>query len=111
MKKSTSMIIYLVLALSLMSLSGAAQTVKVKTQTNSGGPATVKKLPAKPIDINSATEKQLASLPGVGPRTAKRIIAARPFKSVQELKKVKGIGDKKYNMLKSHVVCEAKKSK
>ena len=39
---------------------------------------------------------------------AKRIIEARPFKSIQELKRVKGIGDKTFDRLKSHVVCEAK---
>lgn len=44
------------------------------------------------VDLNTADEKALEAIPGVGPATAKAIIAARPFKSVDDLKKVKGIG-------------------
>lgn len=39
------------------------------------------------VDLNSATEKELDSLPGVGPATAKKIIAGRPYSSVDELRK------------------------
>jgi DNA uptake protein ComE-like DNA-binding protein/endonuclease YncB( thermonuclease family) len=48
------------------------------------------------IDINTATEKELKMIPGIGPVMAARIIAARPFRSADDLKKVNGIGDKKY---------------
>ena len=48
------------------------------------------------IDINTATEKELKMIPGVGPVMASRIIAARPFRSADDLKKVDGIGDIKY---------------
>ena len=48
------------------------------------------------IDINTATEKELRMIPGVGPVMATRIVAARPFRSADDLKKVNGIGDKKY---------------
>ena len=51
--------------------------------------------PAK-LDINTATEKELRLIPGIGPVLAARIIAARPFRSADDLKKVNGIGDKKY---------------
>ncbi len=50
------------------------------------------------LDINSATIQQLASLPGIGPKMARRIIQWReengPFQTVADLKKVKGVGDK-----------------
>jgi hypothetical protein len=39
------------------------------------------------IDINSATEKELEKLPGVGAATAKKIVAARPYQSVGDLSK------------------------
>jgi DNA uptake protein ComE-like DNA-binding protein len=51
--------------------------------------------PAK-FDINTATEKELRLIPGIGPVMARRIIDARPFRSADDLKKVNGIGEKKY---------------
>jgi DNA uptake protein ComE-like DNA-binding protein len=54
------------------------------------------KIPLGNIDINTATEKELTPVPGIGNVMAARIIAARPFRSADDLKKVSGIGDKKY---------------
>ena len=54
------------------------------------------KVPLGNIDINTATEKELTTVPGIGHVLAARIIAARPFRSADDLKKVSGIGDKKY---------------
>jgi competence ComEA-like helix-hairpin-helix protein len=54
------------------------------------------------IDINTATEKELKMIPGVGPVMASRIIAARPFRSADDLKKVNGIGDKKYAKMRPY---------
>lgn len=59
------------------------------------------------ININTADEKELDSLPGVGPSTAKRIIEYREtegsFQKPEDIKKVKGIGDGKYNKLKDKI--------
>jgi competence protein ComEA len=57
--------------------------------------------PAK-FDINTATEKELRLIPGIGPVMAARIIAARPFRSADDLKKVNGIGDKKYTLIRPY---------
>ena len=54
------------------------------------------------IDINTATEKELKMIPGVGPVMASRIVAARPFRSADDLKKVDGIGDKKYAIIRPY---------
>ena len=54
------------------------------------------------IDINTATEKELKMIPGIGPVIAARIIAARPFRSADDLKKVNGIGDKKYARIRPY---------
>jgi DNA uptake protein ComE-like DNA-binding protein len=54
------------------------------------------------LDVNTAAEKQLRDLPGIGPVLAQRIIAARPFRSADELKKVNGIGDKKYDQIRPY---------
>jgi hypothetical protein len=44
-------------------------------------------LAQKLIDLNTASDKELESIKGVGPATAKKIIAGRPYKSVDELPK------------------------
>ena len=54
--------------------------------------ATASPTTAGPLDVNSATQQQLENLPGIGPALAGRIIAARPFKSADDLRNVKGIG-------------------
>ncbi|MDB5801987.1 MAG: topoisomerase [Rhodocyclales bacterium] len=59
------------------------------------------------VNINTATEQELDSLPGVGPAKAKAIVEYRKangnFKSVDDLKNVKGIGDKTFADLKSQI--------
>jgi competence ComEA-like helix-hairpin-helix protein len=61
-----------------------------------------KQLPLGKIDINTAAEEELKTIPGIGPVMAARIIAARPFKSGDDLKKVSGIGDKKYETIRPY---------
>jgi endonuclease YncB( thermonuclease family) len=54
------------------------------------------------IDVNTATEKELTTVPGIGHVMAARIIAARPFRSADDLKKVSGIGEKKYAQVRPY---------
>lgn len=64
-------------------------------------------LVAGKIDINSADEEMLTTLPGVGPKTATRIHDYRkangPFRSVDDLLNIKGIGPKVLDKLKPFV--------
>jgi competence protein ComEA len=57
-----------------------------------------------PVNINTATAAELQSLPGIGARTAARIIEYRqkngPFKKVEELMNVRGVGEKSFLKLK-----------
>lgn len=60
------------------------------------------KTPLGKIDINTATEKELTTVPGIGHVMAARIIGARPFRSADDLKRVSGIGDKKYVLIRPY---------
>jgi competence protein ComEA len=55
------------------------------------------------VNLNTATTSQLMDLPGIGEVYAGRIIAARPFKSVNDLLKIAGIGPKKFSQIKDLV--------
>lgn len=59
------------------------------------------------VDLNTATADQLDALPGVGPATAQKIIADRssngPFRTVEDLMRVSGIGPAKFDGLKDLV--------
>jgi DNA uptake protein ComE-like DNA-binding protein len=50
---------------------------------------------AQPVDVNAASIEELASLPGIGPTIAARIVAGRPYASIDALLDVEGIGPKR----------------
>ncbi len=56
------------------------------------------------LDLNTASKEELMSINGIGPILAERIIAKRPYKTVDGLIKVKGIGAKKLEKIRSYVV-------
>jgi competence protein ComEA len=60
--------------------------------------------PSTPLDLNSASETQLEALPGIGPSLAQAIVAEREreggFKSVDDLRRVRGIGDVRFAQLR-----------
>jgi competence protein ComEA len=54
------------------------------------------------VDVNTATQQELEAVKGVGAATAKKIIAGRPYKSLDELTKA-GLSAKKIEALKPYV--------
>jgi competence protein ComEA len=59
------------------------------------------------INLNTATAKELESLPGIGPALAKRIVEFREkrkgFKRLEELLAIPGISEKKWKAIKDQV--------
>jgi competence protein ComEA len=59
------------------------------------------------VNLNTATAAQIATLPGIGEKTAKLIVEHREkngaFKKIEELMNVKGIGEKSFLKLKSSI--------
>ena len=66
------------------------------------------------INLNSATAAQIATLPGIGLKTADLVVQYRtkngPFKKIEEIMNVRGIGEKSFLKIKDRLsVAEAKK--
>ena len=82
-----------------------AQSGSAKTAASSSG---------APLNLNTATAAQLEDLPGVGASTAKRILEYRqkngPFKKIEELMNIQGIGEKSFLKLKPLITVAADKA-
>jgi comEA protein len=69
--------------------------------------ATTKKPPLKPVNLNSATSEELQEVPGIGPATADKILQMRksygPFKSVDDLVAIRGIGKKRLDKMRKYL--------
>ena len=82
--------------------SGSDRVVAAELAATSSGQAKT-----QTVELNSATVEQLTALPGIGKITAERIVAFRtehgPFTRVEDLMKVKGIGEKSFSKLRDHV--------
>jgi competence protein ComEA len=63
----------------------------------------------QPVDLNSASKKDLAALPGIGPDYAQSIIDARPFGSKQDLMKKKIIPQETYDKIQDRVTANGPK--
>jgi competence protein ComEA len=61
------------------------------------------KLAGSRLNINTATEAELEALSGVGPIIARRILEGRPYRTVENLERVKGLGKKRLDEIRSLV--------
>ncbi len=62
------------------------------------------------VNINEAGIDELLEIPGVGPRTAKNIVEYRKehgkFRSIEEIRHVKGIGESKFKRIKDYITVQ-----
>jgi DNA uptake protein ComE-like DNA-binding protein len=63
----------------------------------------------QPVDLNSASKKDLAALPGIGPDYAQTIIDARPFSAKEDLLKKKVIPQATYDKIQDRVTANGPK--
>jgi competence protein ComEA len=63
------------------------------------------------VNLNTATSAQIASLPGIGPKTAELVVQYRvkngPFKKIEEVMNVRGIGEKSFLRIKARLTVAA----
>lgn len=89
----------------------AAPAYAQKTPAAKAAPAATA---SAPINLNTATQAQLESLPGIGAKAAQRILEYRQkngsFKKIEDLMNVKGIGEKNFLKLKPYITVGAQKA-
>ena len=91
----------LVLTAAIAFLLGMGVAQSSKKDKNTGDNAQAQSASTK-VDLNTASEKDLEQLPGVGAATAKKIISGRPYSSVDDLKKA-GVSSSTINKLRDSV--------
>jgi competence protein ComEA len=85
---------------------GAASTATASTKKTAAKTAATKPTSrtdsssGKKVDINTAAKDELDALPGIGPVKAQAIIEGRPFKTIEDIMKVKGIKEGEFAKIK-----------
>ncbi|HEX4763468.1 MAG TPA: helix-hairpin-helix domain-containing protein [Usitatibacter sp.] len=93
-------------------LAQKAEAPKAKTEAPKAAPAKPAEAPkadapkGEPMDINSASEKELATLKGIGDVRAKAIVKHRPYKGKDDLVKKKIIPQGVYDDIKDQIIAK-----
>jgi competence protein ComEA len=102
--------------IALVSISGVVQTAHAAQAPPAASARSAAKPAAavSPININTASVAELDALPGIGAKTAALIIEYRqkngPFKKIEELMNVRGVGEKNFLKLRTQISVGAPKA-
>lgn len=97
-----------ILTLAMITSAGTAAPLPAEKNANTTVLESVRT--PEPIDINSATLKDLRALPGIGPARAQKIVGGRPYTSVEDLKVRKIIPIKTYDQIRNRISTRESKS-
>ena len=91
---------------------GACLTMAADARAQGGSPAANAAKPAAMVNLNTATVTELETLPGIGAKVAAKIVEYRtkngPFKKIEELMNVQGIGEKSFLKLRPQLTVASK---
>jgi competence protein ComEA len=85
---------------------GEGTHARAGTEARPEVPGTSGDRPPAPVNVNTATQAELERIPGVGPKTAEKIIRFReqqPIRNLDDLKHVQGIGEKRLESLRPYL--------
>jgi len=107
---TTRILMAAILGIAVSAAATSAQSKSTTQKAATGATATA----AAPVNLNTATAEQLATIPGVGPKMAERIIDYRQknggFKKVEDLMNVSGVGEKRFLKMKPLITVAATKT-
>ena len=103
-----------ILMAAILGIAVSAATASAQNKaTTPKAAATATATATAPVNLNTATAEQLATIPGVGPKMAERIIDYRQknggFKKVEDLMNVSGVGEKSFLKMKPLITVTAPK--
>jgi competence protein ComEA len=100
----------LLMMLAVAAIAVLPATAQQKSQPAASKPSAASRAaatPSAPVNLNTATQAQLETLPGIGAKAAQRILEYRQkngsFKKPEDLMNVKGIGEKSFLKLKPYL--------
>jgi competence protein ComEA len=98
----------------LVSLCAISSQPALARASQAPSHATAKPAATGIVNLNTATAADLEALPGIGAKTAARIVEYRqkngPFKKAEELMNVRGVGEKNFLKLKPQITVGASKA-